>query len=201
MNQRLFNRHLESEETVIRVVHRHWFLGLRHLFWPTITFCVFTALLLTSLKAEVLYVVGSLLGVVTIWWFRNFFDYYLDAWIITDTGIIDVEWHGWFHRQSARVLYSDIQGVSYEIQGILNTVLRYGTIGVEKVSTGTEISMDNVSNPRKVEAVILKNMEDYLHKRNLKDSKAVQDILSSVIARELQLGEFNKKTEDTKVKK
>lgn len=188
---------MESEETVVGVVHRHWFLGVKHLFWPTLTFVMLAALLLTSFKKEVAYVVLPLLLVVGVWWLRNFFDYYLDAWIVTNTGIIDVEWHGWFHRQSTRVLYSDIQGVNYEIQGVLGTVLRFGTIGVEKISTGSQISMDNVSNPKRIEAMILKQMENYLHRRNLKDSKTVQDIITSVIARELQLGEFRPKA-DTK---
>jgi len=135
----------------------------------------------------VFYVISLWSVVSLVWWLRNFFDYYLDAWIITDVGIIDVEWHGWFHRQSSRVLYSDIQGVSYEIQGVTNTLLRYGTIGVEKISTGSAISLDNVPHPRRIEGVILKNMEAYMHTRNLKDATHVQDILSGIIAREVQL--------------
>jgi hypothetical protein len=131
-----------------------------------------------------------------VWWLRNFFDYYLDAWIVTDMGIIDVEWHGWFHRQSSRILYSDIQGVSYEIQGVLNTLLRYGTIGVEKISTGSVISLDNVPNPRKVEGLILKNMEGYLHTKNLKDSTHVQEILAGIVAREMQLQDFDEEEDD-----
>ena len=70
-------------------------------------------------------------------------------------------------------------------------MLRYGTISVEKISTGSEISMEYVGKPREVEALILKSMEDYVHTKNLKDATAVQDILTTVIAREMQLKEMD----------
>lgn len=187
MNKRLFSRHLEDDETLHLVVHKHWLLGVRFLFWPTVSFIACWVLLSLAPSKMVFYVISLWSVVSLVWWLRNFFDYYLDAWIITDVGIIDVEWHGWFHRQSSRVLYSDIQGVSYEIQGVTNTLLRYGTIGVEKISTGSAISLDNVPHPRRIEGVILKNMEAYMHTRNLKDATHVQDILSGIIAREVQL--------------
>ena len=194
LNSSLFKKHLEDDEQVISVVHKHWVLGIKYLFWPVLLEVFLILVIISAPKLEVLYTVGALVFIVFIWMLRNFFDYFLDAWIITDSGIIDVEWHGWFHRQSSRVLFSDIQGVSYEIQGIINTIFRYGTISVEKVSTGNAISIDNVASPKGVEAIILNNMEEYLHKKNLKDAKAVQDILSNVISREMHLKEMDSDT-------
>jgi len=131
-----------------------------------------------------------------VWILRNFYDYYLDAWIITDQGIIDVAWHGWFHRESTRVLYSDIQGVSYEIQGVTSTLMRYGQVSVEKISTGSVISLDYVPRPRRIEALILKNMEKYLHSKKLGDAKHVQDILAAIVAREVQLENFEEEDDE-----
>ena len=76
-------------------------------------------------------------------------------------------------------------------------MLRYGTISVEKISTGSVISLDNVSKPRRIEGIILKNMEAYLHSKNLKDAKHVQDILSTLIAREVQLGGFEEEEDSS----
>ena len=197
LNRRLFARHLEDDEILHLVVHKHWLLGLKFLFWPSVSFLACWVLLYQAPFKMVFYAIAVWSVVSLIWWLRNFFDYYLDAWIITDMGIIDVAWHGWFHRQSSRVLYSDIQGVSYEIQGITNTLLRYGTISVEKISTGSVISLDNVSKPRRIEGIILKNMEAYLHSKNLKDAKHVQDILSTLIAREVQLGGFEEEEDSS----
>lgn len=196
VNQRLFTRHLEDDEEIIAVIHKHWLLGVKHLLWPSATFLFLAGLLvITQFQLYVFYVTAAMAMCTVVWFVRNYLDYFLDAWIITDTGIVDVEWHGWFHRESSRILYSDIQGVSYTIQGVSETLFRYGTISVEKVSTGNAISLESVSRPRAVEALILQQMEDYLHSKNLKDAGAVQEILTSVIARELNLKEVEKVNE------
>ncbi len=201
LNAWLFKRHLDDDEEIIRIIHKHWFTGLKFLFFPVVVFFGLIALLTIAFSIVLFYIIAIIAVFVLVWGLRNFLDYYLDAWMITDTGIVDVEWHGWFHRQSSRVLYSDLQGVSYEINGIGETVLRYGTISVEKISTGAEISMEYVSRPREVEALILKCMEDYVYKKNLKDATAVQDILANVIAREMQLKDLRGEEDDSNKKK
>lgn len=189
LNKLLFHGHLEEDETLIRVVHKHWLFGIRALFWPTIFF-LFCVWLLAIVNTRGMFTVASVFGVVIgVWWLRNFFDYYLDAWIITDQGIMDIAWFGWFHRQSTRVLYSDLQGISYEIQGIVGTLFRYGTISVEKISTGTAVSLDYVSSPKKIEVLILRNMETYLHMKNMKDAKQVQQLLATLVAEQINLKE------------
>ncbi len=193
LNALLFKRHLDDDEQIIRVVHKHWLVGLKFLFWPAVVFLGFALLLTVAPRPPVVYVIAGLAAMTIVWGVRNFLDYYLDAWMITDTGIVDVEWHGWFHRESSRVLYSDLQGVSYEIDGLGATLLRYGTLSVEKISNGSEISMEYVPHPRAVEALILKRMEAYLHTKNLKDATAVQDLLATVIAREMQMNELRGK--------
>lgn len=121
------------------------------------------------------------------WVVRSFLDYYLDAWVITDQGVIDLEWRGWFHRQSARILYSDIQGLSYEIAGVLPTLLRYGTVTIEKISTGATVNLPTVPQPKKVESLILRNMETYLHSKNMKNAKHLEEVLSTFVSERIQL--------------
>lgn len=187
----LFARHLEDDEHLVRVVHKHWFLGLRALFWPTLFFAGAWAVL-PLVPARPMFLAVSLLSViVAVWWLRNFFDYYLDAWLITDHGIIDIAWHGWFHRESTRVLFSDLQGVSYEVKGILGTLFFFGTVSVEKISTGSEISLEYVKNPRSVEATILRCMETYLQSKNLKDGKQIQELLADLLAHQMQVREIS----------
>lgn len=189
----LFKKHLEDDEQIRMVVHKHWLVGIRFLIWPTISFVVAWGLLALRQNQAVI-IIAAVWGIASlVWWMRNFFDYYLDAWIITDGGIIDLEWLGWFHRQSSRILYSDIQGVSYEIHGISGTLLRFGTIAVEKISTGSSVSLSHVPSPRAVESLILKNMEDYLHTKNLKNAKHIEELLSQLVAERIQEGEVTKK--------
>ena len=188
-----FGRHLEDDEKVTMIVHKHWTIGLKELMAPTISFVLAWGLL--ALRQTPLAVsIAGVWGIASLaWWVRNFLDYYLDVWIITDRGIIDLEWRGWFHRQSSRILYSDIQGVSTEINGIAGTLLRYGTVAVEKISTGTTIALPFAPRPRSVESRILKNMEGYLHDKNLKNAKHIQELLSDFVAQSVQEGDFGKK--------
>jgi hypothetical protein len=196
LNTFFFKGHLEDDETLLHVVHKHWLLGVRGLFWPTVFF-IGCCWLLTLVHARGLLILAAILSlIVAVWWLRNFFDYYLDAWLITDQGIIDIAWFGWFHRQSTRVLYSDLQGISYEIQGVWGTLLRYGTVSVEKISTGAAVSLDHVTNPKRIELMVLKNMEAYLHAKNLKDSKQVQQLLASLVAEQINLRERQNASED-----
>lgn len=193
LNNWFFKKHLEDDEEVRLYVHTHWRLGVSRLFWPTAAFVASWVFLVIAPFLIIFYCVALASALSLVWWARNFFDYFLDAWLVTDQAIIDVKWHGWFHRTATKILFSDIQGVTYETKGISGTIFRYGTITVEKVSTGGMISLDNVSRPRLVAAAILQNMEQYLHGKNLKDAKRIQELLSGVLSRELSLGELKAK--------
>jgi hypothetical protein len=193
----LFGKHLEEDEVVSALVHAHWLVGTKELVLPLLSTLLSLTLFSLSVVRQTSTGIVLLLagwGVFSIVWaLRAFFDYYLDVWIITDKGIIDLEWHGWFHRESSRILYSDIQGVSYEIKGVFSTVARYGTVSVEKISTGSAVSLPFVHRPQEVESLILRNMEAYLHTKNMKDSRHVQDILAGIITQNVQLEQFPQK--------
>ena len=191
LNEWLIRRHLEDDEVVTRFVHKHWLIGFKSLFWPSVSFLASWLFLSIAPFRTIFYITAVWSTASLVWWIRNFLDYYLDAWLITDRAIVDVEWHGWFHRSATRILYSDVQGVSYEIKGIFGTFLRYGDMAVEKISTGGKVAMEFVPHPRLVEMTILRNMEDYMHSKNLKDAKRVQAILSDVISRELHINDLD----------
>lgn len=186
LNKFFFTQHLDDEEEIKMVVHKHWLLGIKSLWLPSLVFIgVWSLLYFARTKYFVYGVALSSLG-VSLWWMRNFMDYYLDAWLITNKGVIDLAWHGWFHRTSARVLYSDIQGIEYEVKGIFGTLIGYGEVSLEKISTGGTISMEYVKSPRNVEALVLVCMEAYMHKKNLKDATTVQGILAEFVASTMQ---------------
>lgn len=192
MDAFLFHRHLEDDEHIRMIVHKHWLIGLRFLVWPTVSFLLADTLLILRHSQPAIFLGGLWAVLSLVWWLRNFFDYYLDAWIITDHGVIDLEWLGWFHRQSSRILYSDIQGVSTEIHGITGTLLRFGTISIEKISTGTAVSLPHVPSPRRVESAILQNMEGYLHSKNLKNAKHIEELLSQFVAEHINEDDVQK---------
>ncbi len=190
MRSLLFRHHLEKGEPLICVAHRHWLIGARVLGIPFLTLAAAAAVAWVLPFRLVLWGVAAWSIVNTVWILHRFLNVYLDAWLLTDRAVIAVSWHGWFHRSSTRILLSDIHGVSFEVQGILGTVFRYGTIAMEKISTGTAVSLTHVANPRGVTSAILTQQEAYLHTKNLKDSAMVQKVLAEVVANQLQLGQF-----------
>ncbi len=196
LQKMLFSKHLDDDEVLVRVVHKHWLIGTKALFWPTL-WLVLAALLAVGFPTRpMLIVAGVFAFCVLVWWLRNFFDYFLDAWIVTNEGIIDVAWHGFFHRESSRILYSDIQGVSYEIKGVVGTLLQVGVISVEKISTGDSVSLEWVKRPKKIESMLLNNQEKYLHKKNLKDSTQLQEMLATLVAERLHMQELGLTDDD-----
>jgi hypothetical protein len=201
LDEFFFGKHLDDDETVSLIVHKYWGTATGSLLWPSVAFLAGWIALVIAPVPVVLFLMGLWILFSAVWWIRNFFDYYLDVWIITDQAIIDLHWEGWFHRQSTRILYSDIQGVTYEIQGIFGTLNRVGSITIEKMSTGGTVSLTQVRNPRKVETLILQNMEHYLHKKNLKDATHVQDLLANFVAGNLNLDDVRKKKEEPKKSK
>lgn len=186
LNSFFFQQHLDEDEYIILIVHKHWRFGMSTLFWPTLLFIGLWAILIVEPGKYMFYGIALASVAALIWWIRNFLDYFLDAWLVTNKGIIDLEWHGWFHRSSTRILHSDIEGVSYEMKGIFGTLYNYGELKLEKVSTGTVISMPYVHRPKQVASVIMDTMEHYVHSKNLKDAKTVQTILAEFVAGEMQ---------------
>ncbi len=187
-----FSRHLDDDEVVDFLVHKHWIIGLKSLFVPSIALIVLS-LITGYVQQQYVSIGGAFIAVwLLVWWLRNFLDYYLDAWIVTNKGILIIEWHGWFHRESTRILFSDVEGVGYEIQGVLGTIFNVGTLSIERISTGSAVSISNVKKPKRAEGIIMKNMENYVLAKNLKDAKTVQNILTEFVTSSIQSEKIKK---------
>ncbi|HLC75813.1 MAG TPA: PH domain-containing protein [Candidatus Peribacterales bacterium] len=187
MLERLFHRHLEDDEPMYLLVHKHWMLSFVELALPLLAL-LGSWVLLYMAPIKPVFVTIFLVDIVILFWgMRNFLDYYLDALLITDRAVIDIEWHGWFHRESTRIDYSSIEGVSYEVQGILGTILNYGTITIERIGNGSVVEIEKVKRPRDVESAILACQSECLRTKNLKDSAQVKDIIAEIVAERMQM--------------
>jgi hypothetical protein len=186
LNRFFFAQHLDDDESIVYVAHTHWFFAIKGLFLPTLVLIGLGVLAYEMPTKYMFYGTGIAALAAAVWWFSSFLDYFLDVWLITNMGVIDLEWKGWFHRTSARVLYSDMEGLTYEIKGIIATILGYGDVTLQKISTGSTVTMLYVPRPRAVESTVLKAMETYLHSKNLKDSKTVQTLLADFVAGSMQ---------------
>ena len=55
-----FGKHLDEDETLLFAVHKHWFLGLKELIWPTVAFVGLWILLINLRDKYVFYTVSAL---------------------------------------------------------------------------------------------------------------------------------------------
>lgn len=133
---------LNENEKIIIVIHRHWFVVARMatllvilLLIPPAAYALVPFLeSLADLEVAVplinfgmaLYSMALILFLFLFW-----MDYYLDMWIVTDRRLIDVEQIGLFHREISEIPLSRVQDVTLQIHGVIETVLRFGTIRIQ----------------------------------------------------------------------
>lgn len=114
------------------------------------------------------------------------FNWYFDAWIITNMGVIDIEWDGVFNRTSIRIDYQNIEGVVVEVNGFLQTVLNYGNIHISRIGSGNPVTLEEARNPREIEQKVLYFQDMYNFKRNLNEHSALKDLLTSMLHTHVQ---------------
>ncbi len=144
---------LFPDEIVLLVIRRHWIVfavpallfGVLFVL-PAIAlaaaFALFPALAAPAPAASAKFLFALYLLVLTLGIFIFWMKYYLDAWIITDQRIIDIEQHGLFHREVSEIAMERIQNVTIEIPGFLATVMKFGTIKIQTASESDFVITD-----------------------------------------------------------
>lgn len=82
-------------------------------------------------------------------------DFLLDAWVITDTRIIDIEQDGLFHRKIATIELKNVQNIVVEVSGINETMMHAGTLTIETAGEHGSCVFENVPYPEEVKQIIL----------------------------------------------
>lgn len=160
----------KSYETVLLLLHRHWFV-------------LFTQLFVFFLLALIPLVLRILIGYVQVelpfsnyyllitaifylfWWYGLFYAitmYLLDTWIVTDHRIIDSEQHGFFRRTVAELHLSKIQDISVDITGIIPTFLDYGNLEVQTAGTSEKFFFKQISHPNQVKDIIMETHNQFI---------------------------------------
>lgn len=168
--------HLEPGEHVISEVRKHWFIFVMELFpffvlaflpfllptilsWAGPAFATFqNAVSLTSPLAHAL--LGAWLLLMWCGAFNRFTDYFLDAWIITNTRIVDINQKAFFYRSVSSLLLNRVQDVTVTSRGILVSLLNIGDINVQTAGAVGRFCMLGVPDPAKLRDLILKYVPD-----------------------------------------
>lgn len=158
---------LRDNEKVLMTLHKHWwelggaalaflvFIALPPLILSFLPFLV-GSLDTPELESIVNFVLALYLMVLFVFLFHFWMDYYLDMWIITTERLIDIEQRGLFSREVAEIPLHQIQDVTIEIHGIVETFLKFGTIKIQTAGE-REFLIRNVPNLYEAKEVILKH--------------------------------------------
>src|SRR3989338_3537458 len=119
-----FTGHLEDDEKILFIAHRHFFILFRDSI-KTFFFGLVLPLILFVLFPKLILFCGAWIVVGVLGMLYHFVDWYFDAWIVTNLGIIDVERNGLFDKQSKRVEYEMIDGIEYKITGVWPTIFNF----------------------------------------------------------------------------
>lgn len=164
---------LHENETVVMVVHKHWFvMAGTAVFFLVLIFippAVLTILPIATggfdpTVVEPLTNFGLALYLMVFFLFLYLFwmDYYLDMWVVTTERIIDIEQRGLFSREISEVPLANVQDITIEVHGIVETFLKFGTIRIQTAGM-REFVIANVPKLYELKDIILKQKSFHSH--------------------------------------
>jgi len=173
---------LDKDEKIILDVRKHWFVILTDAIMmfvvallPAIIFLVAVKYLprlqTVNIGNDLIYLFSFfysiwLLGIWTAFFVR-WTDYYLDVWYITSTRIVAINQKGMFRREIIDLRYEKIQDTTVELNGVIPTLLNFGTIHVQTAGDGREIILRRARNPEEAKKIILLQHAISLERNNL----------------------------------
>ena len=180
IKQYLFSDYLDDGEEIAFVAHRHFFVfvpdvfrvAIFHFFLPAGFWFLFPQLIW-------IYLVWAVIGLVRILFIIQ--DWFYDCWLITNLGVIGVEWTGYFERTSSRVEYQSIEGMSYTIKGLFPTIFNYGNVTLAKLGGSTSVTLKDAYNPKKVERNLISFQEKFMTSKNFTDQEVLKQLLSDLV--------------------
>jgi hypothetical protein len=90
--------------------------------------------------------------------FTKLTDYFLTAWIITTTRIVEIHQFGYFKRTVSSFLLIHVQDITTEIDGVFGTVFGFGKLNVETAGNSEKFVMYGLRGPNTVRDTIMREI-------------------------------------------
>ncbi len=177
MNTQAEQLKLDDDESIVRVVRKHWFILMVQIvsiiFLALAPFFLLGVMWVSGVTAtlpldfSMWYSAAGFLGAawLLISWmllFNILTDYYLDMWIITNKRVITIDQRGFFNRSVASFRLERLQDITVEIKGIIATMLDFGTIKADTASHTDAFVIFGIPNPREIKSLIQENADRML---------------------------------------
>jgi hypothetical protein len=162
-----------GDEKIVMFLRRHWFVLLtKYLLLivigvlPLGLYGLIITLYPAFFQGQIAYsltILFTSLYYLFIWisFYTVFLDYYLDVWIVTTHRIIDREQKGLFHVVISEQSLEQIQDVSSNVQGVLPTLLEYGTVLIQSAGAKNLFNFKEIPEPEIVVQEIAKLAQDF----------------------------------------
>lgn len=181
-----FAEHLAEGEELRFAIHQHWLPVFPRLFQVAFFGIGLPGILLLFLTPIwPVFVIWIFVGFVK--FFYAFADHWFDAILITNHGLIDIEWNGFFHKSAQRAEYESINGVLIEQEGVFPRIFGFGRLVVVKEGEGGgEFELEFAADPAEAERQIMEAKEAFETEHGAEEEEAVHAILSRIIAKEMR---------------
>jgi hypothetical protein len=156
----------QPQEVVKVFLRRHWIevfrifsLTIFMLIVPAGVLLLFKALHLEIFKHDIFgpvawLMLASYILIVFIITITEITDYWLDVWIVTNERVINTEQYGLFNRLVSEVHLEQIQDITSETKGFLETFMTYGDVYIQTAANRERFQFKNVDNPDDVKITI-----------------------------------------------
>lgn len=170
--------HAQPDETVILKVRKHWFVLLQESLGTALAGMLPVVLLSIALRTGVLsaeVVPPSLVWFAYALWLLIVWMalcviwtvYYLDAWIVTDRRIVNVEQRGLFRRVVTSWRMERVQEVTTHVNNIIETLLGFGSIVVETAGPSDQFArMEGIPNPGRVQNIVMQQVDAFTERHS-----------------------------------
>lgn len=132
-------------------------------------------LLLGVIFIPVLWLVVVLLGIGVInlgWFIWRFEDWRNDTFQVTDRYVIDIDRQPFgFGESRKQAELGNVQNVSANRPGFLNTVFNYGNVHIETAGASADITFERVVNPSRVQSDVFQRREQFAQSQRIREGQ------------------------------
>jgi membrane protein YdbS with pleckstrin-like domain len=86
--------------------------------------------------------------------FERFLNWYFNVYIITNKRLVDMDFYHLLSRKVTDAPLSNVEEVSYDVQGILESFFNYGDVIIQTAAERPNFEFLSVSNPSRVQDII-----------------------------------------------
>ena len=155
---------LQDGETVLQVCRRHWmYLWPRTALWaviavvpPILVFWLLNTVTDVDGTVGMIFAIAAVIWLV-VWGIRALFNWYVytnDIWVITNQRIVDSVKPTPFSMKLSSADLVNIQDMTVERRGILQTSLNYGDIHCQTAADNRDFLLNGVPNPQDLQLLI-----------------------------------------------